>query len=161
MMKFKSLFRRGQQSHPPPSSQHQQQQSIQQQQLQNSTNQLQQVQPRQASQSYASTLESRAAGSQSQQQQQQSQLDNRTSGVREASRNHAAKSATKGLSNNSSRMQELERELELSRKERARLEACVRESAAEAKRLDELRNELAAIKVYRFSVVASHDQLFS
>ncbi|XP_012288465.1 cytospin-A isoform X2 [Orussus abietinus] len=54
----------------------------------------------------------------------------------------AAKSAAK----TSARMQELERELEILRKERARLEADLRDAACDSQRIRELRAELAALK---------------
>ena len=66
------------------------------------------------------------------------------------------KEGTKGNSKSSynpkgpgkgSRMQELEREIEVLRKERVRLESNLREAACDAQNLHELRAELASLKV--------------
>jgi len=122
-MKFKSLFRRGQPS--------QQQQSAQQQQQQQSAS------LRQAPS--ASSLEAKSdvsptgnswAGS---------------LGSKEPARSKAT-TASKGPAK-ASRMQELEREVEALRKDRARLEANLRDAASDAQNLRELRAELASLKV--------------
>lgn len=117
MMKFKSLFRRGQPS---------QQQAAQQQQQSASLRQA----------PSASSLEAKSdvpsagnnwAGS---------------LGGKEPARPKATTAAAKA-----SRMQELEREIEALRKDRARLEANLRDAAADAQNLRELRAELASLKV--------------
>ena len=151
MMKFKSLFRRGQQNHPPP------QQQQQQQNLQSTTHQLQQVPLRQAnSSSYVAGIEGKAEGNlllqQQQQQEQQREVDNWGSGGREGGRGREAKGVAKATGKAASRMQELERELELSKKERARLEARLRECIVDSKRFQELSSELAALKVGSFKL---------
>lgn len=132
MMKFKSLFRRGQ------PSQQQQQQSAQQQQQQ------QPASLRQAPS--ASSLEAKSdvaptgnnwAGS---------------LGGKESARANTAKAPVvvhqpKSGSAKASRMQELEREIEALRKERTRLEANLRDAACDAQMLRDLRAEVAALKV--------------
>lgn len=118
-MKFKSLFRRGQPS----------QQSAQQQQ--------QSAPLRQASS--ASSLEAKSdvpstgnnwAGS---------------LGGKEPARSKAT-TASKGPAK-ASRMQELEREIEALRKDRARLEANLHDALSDAQNLRELRVELSSLKV--------------
>lgn len=118
-MKFKSLFRRGQPS----------QQSAQQQQS---------APLRQASS--ASSLEAKSdvpstgnnwAGS---------------LGGKEPARSKATTAASKGPAK-ASRMQELEREIEALRKDRARLEANLHDAVSDAQNLRELRAELVSIKV--------------
>lgn len=132
MMKFKSLFRRGQQSH----LQHQQPTTGQQQ----PTGQQQQ-------QVAQSGLQQRQAASVS---SLEGKTDNSQGGPWPAvDRDSLAKgniSKTKSTKN-TTRMQELERELELLRKERARLEVSLRETSVDAKRLHELRTELSFLKV--------------
>ncbi|KAL6433198.1 hypothetical protein ACFW04_006431 [Cataglyphis niger] len=119
MMKFKSLFRRGQPS----------QQSAQQQQ--------QSAPLRQASS--ASSLEAKSdvpstgnnwAGS---------------LGGKEPARSKATTAASKGPAK-ASRMQELEREIEALRKDRARLEANLHDAVSDAQNLRELRAELVSLK---------------
>ncbi|KMQ88193.1 cytospin-a-like isoform x3 protein [Lasius niger] len=120
MMKFKSLFRRGQPS----------QQSAQQQQ--------QSAPLRQASS--ASSLEAKSdvpstgntwAGS---------------LGSKEPARSKATTATSKGPAK-ASKMQELEREIETLRKDRARLEANLRDAVSDAHNLRELRAEVVSLKV--------------
>lgn len=124
MMKFKSLFRRGQPSQ-------QQQQSAQQQQQQQSAS------LRQAPS--ASSLEVKSdvppsgnswAGS---------------LGSKEPARPKVT-TASKGAAK-ASKMQELEREVEALRKDRARLEANLRDADADVRNLRELHAELTVFKV--------------
>lgn len=131
MMKFKSLFRRGQPSQ------------------QQSTQQPPPTSLRQAPS--ASSLEAKSdvaptgnnwAGS---------------IGGKEPARPNTAKAPvvvhqSKGGSAKASRMQELEREIEALRKDRARLEASLRDAACDAQILRDLRAELAAVKVRISSV---------
>jgi hypothetical protein len=124
MMKFKSLFRRGQPS---------QQQAAQQQQQQPAS-------LRQAPS--ASSLEAKS---------DVSSAGNNWAGSlgsKEPARPKATTAAAKG-SAKASRMQELEREIEALRKDRARLEANLRDAASDVQNLRELRAELASLKVSR------------
>ncbi|XP_015116978.1 cytospin-A isoform X3 [Diachasma alloeum] len=132
MMKFKSLFRRGQQSHLP----HQQQQTGHpspppQAQLQQQPQVAQCLHPRQAPS--VSSLEGK-----------NDNIQNVNWQVKDSVK--GTKVHGKSTGKNSNRMQELERELELLRKERARLEAGLRESTHDAKLLHELKTELAFVK---------------
>ncbi|XP_063988838.1 cytospin-A-like isoform X4 [Diachasmimorpha longicaudata] len=132
MMKFKSLFRRGQQSHLP----HQQQQTGHpsppaQAQLQQQPQVAQCLHPRQAPS--VSSLEGK-----------NDNIQNVNWQVKDSVK--GAKVHSKSTLKNSNRMQELERELELLRKERARLEAGIRESTHDAKLIHELKTELAFVK---------------
>lgn len=127
MMKFKSLFRRGQQNQQQP-----QQQPTQPQQQQ----QQQQISLRQAPS--ASSLEAK---------NENPPVGNwgsfgKEGGKGNAKGNYNTKGPAKG-----SRMQELEREIEVLRKERARLESNLRETSCDAENLHELRAELASLKV--------------
>lgn len=133
MMKFKSLFRRGQQSHLP----HQQQQTVNpspppQSQLQQQPQVAPLMHPRQAPS--ASTIEAKSDN-----------LQNVNWQVKDSVK--GPKVHGKTIGKNSNRMQELERELELLRKERTRLEASLRETTHDAKLLHELKTELAFVKV--------------
>ncbi|XP_011301345.1 cytospin-A isoform X4 [Fopius arisanus] len=132
MMKFKSLFRRGQQSHLP----HQQQQTgnsspPQQAQLQQQPQVAQSLHPRQAPS--VSSLEGK-----------NDNIQNVNWQVKDSVK--GTKVHGKSTGKNSNRMQELERELELLRQERARLEAGLRESTHDAKLFHELKIELAFVK---------------
>ncbi|XP_043289657.1 cytospin-A isoform X2 [Venturia canescens] len=83
---------------------------------------------------------------QPQQTHQQQLSENWTAGGRDTSRSNAAKQSNKVSTKSSSRMQELEREVEILRKERSRLESRLRENSTDSKICEELRNELAALK---------------
>lgn len=120
MMKFKSLFRRGQPS---------QQQAAQQQQPA-SLRQAPSASSLEAK-SDVSTAGNNWAGS---------------LGSKEPARSKATTAAAKG-SAKASRMQELEREIEALRKDRARLEANLRDAASDVQNLRELRAELVSLKV--------------
>lgn len=136
-MKFKSLFRRGQ------PSQQQQQQSAQQQQQQPTS-------LRQAPS--ASSLEAKSeilpAGN-----NWTGSLSGKESARTNAKTTTAAAAAAahqpKGGPAKAARMQELEREIEVLRKDRVRLEANLRDAACDAQNLRELRAELAVLKVSR------------
>lgn len=120
MMKFKSLFRRGQ-----PSSH---QQSAQQQQ--------------------SASLRPAPSASSLEAKNDVSPVGNNWAGSvanKEPVRTKAT-SPAKGPAK-VSRMQELEREIEVLRKDRARLEANLRDAATDAQALRELRAELVALKV--------------
>lgn len=122
-MKFKSLFRRGQ-----PSQQQQQQQSAQQ------SASLRQVPS-------ASSLEAKS---------DVSPTGNNWAGSlgsKEPARPKVT-TASKGPAK-ASKMQELEREVEALRKDRARLEANLRDAVSDVQNLRELHSELAAFKVSR------------
>lgn len=138
MMKFKSLFRRGQQNQSPqPQPQQQQQPQPQQHQpAQPQQQQEQQIPLRQAAS--ASSLEAK---------NENPAVGNWGSLGKEGVKgnpkgNYNSKGPAKG-----SRMQELEREIEVLRKERGRLESNLREASCDAENLRELRSELASIKV--------------
>lgn len=126
MMKFKSLFRRGQQTQQqqPPTQPQQQQQQQQQNPLRQAPS--------------ASSLEAK---------NDNPSVGNWSSLGKEASKgnakgNYNPKGPAKG-----SRMQELEREIEVLRKERARLESNLQEASCDAQNLHDLRAELASLKV--------------
>jgi len=123
MMKFKSLFRRGQ-----PSQQQQQQQSAQQQS----------ASLRQAPS--ASSLEAKS---------DVSPTGNNWAGSlgsKEPARPNAKAGTTAKGPAKVSRMQELEREIEALHKDRARLEASLHDATSDAQNLRELRIELASLK---------------
>lgn len=120
MMKFRSLFRRGQQQ-PPTQSQQQQQQ---------------QISLRQAPS--ASSLEAK---------NENSSADNWDSLGKEGAKGNAKSSYNPKGPNKGSRMQDLEREIEVLRKEQIRLESSLREASCDAQNLLELRAELASLKV--------------
>lgn len=122
MMKFRSLFRRGQQQ-PPTQSQQQQQQQ-------------QQISLRQAPS--ASSLEAK---------NENSSADNWDSLGKEGAKGNAKSSYNPKGPNKGSRMQDLEREIEVLRKEQIRLESSLREASCDAQNLLELRAELASLKV--------------
>lgn len=124
MMKFKSLFRRGQPTQP-------QQQPTQPQQQQ------QQSPLRQAPS--ASSLE---AKSDSQSAGNWSCSLGKEGSKGNSKGNYNSKGPAKG-----SRMQELEREIDDLRKERARLENNLRDASCDVHNLQELRDELASLKV--------------
>lgn len=120
MMKFRSLFRRGQQQ-PPTQSQQQQQQ--------------QQISLRQAPS--ASSLEVK---------NENSSADNWGSLGKEGAKGNAKSSYNPKGPGKGSRMQDLEREIEVLRKEHVRLESSLREASCDAQNLLELRTELTSLK---------------
>ncbi|KAK0169674.1 hypothetical protein PV328_011689 [Microctonus aethiopoides] len=139
MMKFKSLFRRGQQSH----LQHQQSSTGQQNHHQQQSNIQQQQQQQQVA---SNVLHQRQAPSVS---SLEGKTDNLQAGSWSIDKDISVKSNIKAKhasTKNSVRMQELERELELLRKERARLEANLKEMSVDVKRLHELRAEITFLK---------------
>lgn len=121
MMKFRSLFRRGQQ--PPTQSQQQQQQQ-------------QQISLRQAPS--ASSLEVK---------NENSSADNWGSLGKEGAKGNTKSSYNSKGPSKGSRMQDLEREIEVLRKEHVRLESSLREASCDAQNLLELRTELTSLKV--------------
>ncbi|XP_061934359.1 cytospin-A isoform X7 [Apis cerana] len=121
MMKFRSLFRRGQQQ-PPTQSQQQQQQQ-------------QQISLRQAPS--ASSLEVK---------NENSSADNWCSLGKEGAKGNAKNSYNPKGPTKGSRMQDLEREIEVLRKEHVRLESSLREASCDAQNLLELRAELTSLK---------------
>jgi len=123
MMKFKSLFRRGQ------PSQQQQQQSAQQQQQSASLRQVPSASSLEAKSDVSPTWNSWAG----------------SLGSKEPARPKVT-AASKGPAK-ASKMQELEREVEALRKDRARLEANLRDAVSDVQNLRELHAELAAFKV--------------
>ncbi|KAK0082351.1 hypothetical protein PV326_007226, partial [Microctonus aethiopoides] len=138
-MKFKSLFRRGQQSH----LQHQQSSTGQQNHHQQQSNIQQQQQQQQVA---SNVLHQRQAPSVS---SLEGKTDNLQAGSWSIDKDISVKSNIKAKhasTKNSVRMQELERELELLRKERARLEANLKEMSVDVKRLHELRAEITFLK---------------
>lgn len=145
MMKFKSLFRRGQQSH----LQHQQSSTGQQNHHQQQQQQQSNIQQQQQQQQVASNvLHQRQAPSVS---SLEGKTDNLQAGSWSIDKDISVKSNIKAKhasTKSSVRMQELERELELLRKERARLEANLKEMSVDVKRLHELRAEITFLKVY-------------
>lgn len=120
-MKFKSLFRRGQPSQ-------QQQQSAQQQQQSASLRQVPSASSLEAKSDVSPTGNSWAG----------------SLGSKEPARPKVT--ASKGPAK-ASKMQELEREVEALRKDRARLEANLRDAVSDVQNLRELHAELAAFKV--------------
>ncbi|XP_043796906.1 cytospin-A-like isoform X5 [Apis laboriosa] len=121
MMKFRSLFRRGQQQ-PPTQSQQQQQQQ-------------QQISLRQAPS--ASSLEVK---------NENSSTDNWGSLGKEGAKGNTKSSYNSKGPSKGSRMQDLEREIEVLRKEHVRLESSLREASCDAQNLLELRTELTSLK---------------
>lgn len=119
MMKFRSLFRRGQQ--PPTQSQQQQQQ---------------QIPLRQAPS--ASSLEAK---------NENPSVGNWGSLGKEGAKGNTKSSYNPKGPSKGSRMQELEREIDVLRKERVRLESNLREASCDTQNLHELRVELASLKV--------------
>ncbi|KAG9431935.1 cytospin-A isoform X1 [Apis mellifera carnica] len=118
--RHKSLFRRGQQQ-PPTQSQQQQQQ--------------QQISLRQAPS--ASSLEVK---------NENSSADNWGSLGKEGAKGNAKSSYNPKGPGKGSRMQDLEREIEVLRKEHVRLESSLREASCDAQNLLELRTELTSLK---------------
>ncbi|XP_043796909.1 cytospin-A-like isoform X8 [Apis laboriosa] len=117
----KSLFRRGQQQ-PPTQSQQQQQQQ-------------QQISLRQAPS--ASSLEVK---------NENSSTDNWGSLGKEGAKGNTKSSYNSKGPSKGSRMQDLEREIEVLRKEHVRLESSLREASCDAQNLLELRTELTSLK---------------
>ncbi|XP_076232659.1 cytospin-A isoform X4 [Calliopsis andreniformis] len=125
MMKFKSLFRRGQQNQP-------QLQPTQPQQQQ----QLQQIPLRQAPS--ASSLEVKS---------ENPPIGNWNCSLgKEGNKSNSKSNCNSKGPAKGSRMQELEREIEVLRKERARLESNLREASCDVQNLHELRAELTSLK---------------
>lgn len=130
-MKFKSLFRRGQQNQAQQPTQPQQQQQ-------------QQIPLRQAPS--ASSLEAKT---------ENPPVGNWNCSLgKEGSKGNSKSNCNSKGPAKGSRMQELEREIEVLRKERARLESNLREASCDAQNLHELRAELATLKV-NFSLFIS------